>query len=378
MNTHSKTLRLGLLMAIGVITAAAQALSNPGPSHRFRATNNGLVAITSIGQRTGDYCARDRALLFEDPSGVRVLYDPGVTVSGGGDPRLGVVHAVLVSHSHFDHIGYRRLAQKPDDPNASCDPIPAPYTVSAPNTTAAEIAAAKCSAVLVNGSMAQFLGQKIQNLTGNRTDTCPPRGVAVGVGPDEIVVPLARPCTGGLGFGSSVTLTTSSGTPGVQVKIVNALHSDSLFNPTLLFTGALAQNLADNGLTGFDGSAAGYVLTFTNGLTVYLTGDTGLMSDMSLFRKVYEPNLAVVNVDGVNVMGPEEAAFAMNSLVKPTSVIISHAEQAVTTNGQMNPNTRTAVFASLVDDLPVYLPLSGVTMQFNGAGRCVSGCTPAR
>jgi len=60
------------------------------------------------------------------------------------------------------------------------------------------------------------------------------------------------------------------------------------------------------------------------------------MSDMSLFRRFYEPNLAVVNVDGVNVMGPEDAAFAVNSLLKPTSVIVSHAEQAVTTNGQMN------------------------------------------
>ncbi|HWC73520.1 MAG TPA: hypothetical protein VG454_06245, partial [Gemmatimonadales bacterium] len=205
-----------------------------------------------------------------------------------------------------------------------------------------------------------------------------PGGVAVGTGPDEIVVPLAHPCTGGLGFGSSITLTTASGTPGVRVNIVNALHSDSLFNP-MLFTDPLAGYIADNGLTGFDGSAAGYVLTFTNGLRAYLTGDTGLMSDMSMFRKLYEPNLAVVNVDGVNVMGPEDAAFAVNSLVKPTSVIVSHAEQAVTTNGQMNPNTRTAVFASLVEDgVPVYLPLSGVTMQFNGAGRCVSGCTPAR
>src|SRR5205807_10033449 len=157
-----------------------------------------------------------------------------------------------------DHIGYRKLAQHPDDPNAVCDPIPAPYTVSAPNTTAAEIAAAKNSAVLVNGSMAQFIGKKLQNLTGTDTATCPPQGVAVGAGPDEIVVPLARPCTGGLGFGSKIILTTSSGTPGVQVTIVNAVHSDSLFNPAMLFTAGspspgmpspLGKSMADNGLT---------------------------------------------------------------------------------------------------------------------------------
>ena len=70
----------------------------------------------------------------------------------------------------------------------------------------------------------------------------------------------------------------------------------------------------------------------------------------------------------------DAAYFAVNSLVKPTSVIVSHAEQPVTTNGQMNSNTRTAVFTSLVDDVPVYLPLSGVTMEFNGTGRCQSAC----
>ena len=34
----------------------------------------------------------------------RAAFVPGVAVSGGGDARLGVVHAILVSHSHFDHI----------------------------------------------------------------------------------------------------------------------------------------------------------------------------------------------------------------------------------------------------------------------------------
>src|SRR4051812_26947212 len=177
MNAHSSPLRLGFLMTIGLFTAAAQALPDSAPFRRSRATNDGVVAITSIGQRTGEYCARDRALLFEDPTGVRVLYDPGITVSGGGDPRLGIVHAVLVSHSHFDHIGYRKLVQNPDDPDALCTAITAKFTAFDPNTTAAEIALAKNSAVLVNGSMAQFIGQKIQNLTGTPTDVCPPQDV---------------------------------------------------------------------------------------------------------------------------------------------------------------------------------------------------------
>jgi len=99
---------------IVVLFAAVLAIPMAGADEQDPASST--VRITPIGQRTGDDCARDRAMLFEDPSGVRILYDPGVTVTGGGDLRLGAVDAILVSHSHFDHIGYRRLTQNPDDP----------------------------------------------------------------------------------------------------------------------------------------------------------------------------------------------------------------------------------------------------------------------
>src|SRR5262245_66310336 len=84
------------------------------------AQQSGTVKITPIGARTGEYCGRDRALLFEDPTGVRILYDPGITVAGAADRRLGDVHAIIVSHNHFDHLGYQRLTQDPDDPAATC------------------------------------------------------------------------------------------------------------------------------------------------------------------------------------------------------------------------------------------------------------------
>ena len=49
------------------------------------------VKITPLGARTGEFRSLDRALLFEDPSGVRILYDPGFTVAGGDNSRLGDV-----------------------------------------------------------------------------------------------------------------------------------------------------------------------------------------------------------------------------------------------------------------------------------------------
>jgi len=336
----------------------------------------GTVKITPLGAKTGEYCTRDRALIFEDPTGIRILYDPGMTVAGGEDTRLGEVHAILVSHNHYDHIGYQRLTQNPDNPGASCS---AALTIQTGNTTTAEIAAAKNSAVLVNANMAEFLLGKIQNILGFSIPACFP--LRVGLGPNELVVPRLSPCTGGLGFGTNRIVTRFPGTPGVRINIVPALHSDGIFSPNLLLKSPLAGSMADDHLTAYGGLANGYVLTFTNGLKVYLSGDTGPTSDMAITRDLYHPQLAVVNVDGVDSMGPEEAEYVVKQLVKPTAVIVSHAEQPVTTDGRVNPETRTAQFIGLLGDIPVYVPLSGRTMEFDGNANCI-GCSrqtaPAR
>jgi L-ascorbate metabolism protein UlaG (beta-lactamase superfamily) len=163
--------------------------------------------------------------------------------------------------------------------------------------------------------------------------------------------------------------------PGVRINMVAAQHTDGIFNPNGLMTAPLGNYMNENGMVGYDGLANGFVLTFTNGLKVYLTGDTGPTSDMALIvRDFYHPNLAVVNVDGVNSMGPEEAAYAMKQLVQPAAVIPSHAEEQVTTNGVVSPDSRTAQFIQLLGDIPAYVPLSGKTMEFDGDAHCLAGC----
>src|SRR5471032_762845 len=67
------------------------------------------VKVTPLGSHAGELCSRDRATIFEDPTGVRILYDAGQSVTGGEDPRLGVVHVVLLSHVHGDHIGDQKM-----------------------------------------------------------------------------------------------------------------------------------------------------------------------------------------------------------------------------------------------------------------------------
>jgi len=229
------------------------------------------VKITPLGQRTGELCAADRALLFEDPTGVRVLYDPGFTIAGGTDRRLGAVDVILVSHNHGDHIGVRKLNQDPDDPKATCgSSLPSTFTM---NTNTAEIAAAKNSAVLVGPTMPLFLSRKIETIRRTPTPTCPGEGLD-----NEMTVPRASPCTVALPFGARRTVTRSAGAAGVRIAAVHAQHSDAVQNT--IIPDPISTYVREAGLPVYGGLAIGYFLAFTNGLKAYLSGDTGHTSDM--------------------------------------------------------------------------------------------------
>src|SRR5210317_959333 len=69
------------------------------------------VKITPLGSHDGEFCSRDRAMLFEDPDGTRLLFDAGRTIAGPGDPRLGKIDAVLLSGMHGDHLGDKRISK---------------------------------------------------------------------------------------------------------------------------------------------------------------------------------------------------------------------------------------------------------------------------
>ena len=122
------------------------------------------------------------------------------------------------------------------------------------------------------------------------------------------------------------------------------------------------------------GPPSGYVLTFTNGLVVYLSGDTGITAEQdAVVRRHYGANLAVINIGDVFTTGPTEAAFVINELVKPRAVIPSHANELATKDGKVVAGTRTDRFMKAVK-VPAHVPLSGKTMQFDGSGRCTAGC----
>src|ERR1043165_2388643 len=99
------------------LTVWLAALACAASTSAFAAAG-GNVKVTPLGSHDGEFCPQDRALIFEDPNGTRILYDPGRTVAGATDPRLGKIDIVLVSHMHGDHAGHAHIKE----PNAgTCD-----------------------------------------------------------------------------------------------------------------------------------------------------------------------------------------------------------------------------------------------------------------
>jgi L-ascorbate metabolism protein UlaG (beta-lactamase superfamily) len=296
------------------------------------------VKVTPLGGIDGEFCPQDRALVFEDPNGTRVLYDPGRTVAGASDPRLGKIDIILVSHLHGDHVGNAHNKA----PNSGSCESPDMSVSSVPNTLAVEIAVAKKSKIVTGSEMPPFFAAKLKANGGNPADSI-----------------LAR-------FGGSATV------GGIRIATVTAMHSNGV-EPDYI-GGDLGKAMKDAGIAGDVGLPTGYVLRFSNGLVAYLSGDTGITADQELVvRNHYSAKLAVMNMGDAFTTGPAEAAYVINELVKPASVIASHANEVGTIGGKVRPGSKTEAFIKAVK-VPVHVPLSGKMMEFDAAGKCTAGC----
>jgi hypothetical protein len=253
-------------------------------------------------------------------------------------------------------MGDRRLSAV----NAgSCDK---PDTIpAAPHSTTAEIASAKNSAIMMVADMGAFIGRKVDNIRGKPTAACA----------DELV-PYAAPCLATVQLGGKRSFRTAGAVRPVEITTVPASHASNVSRA--LLTDPEKKNLEADDLSLSLGPPSGYIIKFTTGLTVYLSGDTGIHADMkTIVHDFHHANLAVMNL-GPNAVSPEAAAFVINDLVQPATVIASHANEAVTADGKLRANTRTRAFIGLVRDAPVYLALSGRTMEFDAKAKCIAGC----
>jgi L-ascorbate metabolism protein UlaG (beta-lactamase superfamily) len=324
------------------------------------------VTITPLGAQAGEFCVGDRALLFEDPTGVRVLIAPGRTVGldtgafvrGSADPRLnGSVHVLLIDHPHVDHLG--------DVFHTTCAGAPTRPFEFPDESNAAEIAARLNAAVLVGGEMPDFFMRKIANVAAQAGTPAPVGCPADNNLDNTFTVPRTAPCVGVI-RGGTRTARIGSG-PGVKITTIQAFHA----------AGASRMHVDEPnvpvGLTGYAGHETGYIIRFTNGLTVLWTGDSGLIGDWETQSRFYRPNLAIVHGGDLFTMGPDEAAFAVSQLIKPRSVIPEHFNQVSTTGGNVNSGTKLERFIQQLKGQTrnrVKVPLSGIPISCDGQGNC--------
>ena len=85
----------------------------------------------------------------------------------------------------------------------------------------------------------------------------------------------------------------------ITVQMLHALHGTGIS--------------AANGRYG--GVAAGYLITFEDGLKVLMAGSTGLTLDLQLFGMRYQPHVVMVPIAGRFMMHPDDAAFATKLLM---------------------------------------------------------------
>ncbi|MBI1356875.1 MAG: metal-dependent hydrolase [Acidobacteria bacterium] len=73
----------------------------------------------------------------------------------------------------------------------------------------------------------------------------------------------------------------------------------------------------------YGGEPAGFVVKVPDGRSLYHAGDTNVFSDMSLIRRLYAPELAMLPIGDLFTMDPREAAVACEFL-QPKKVLPLH------------------------------------------------------
>jgi L-ascorbate metabolism protein UlaG (beta-lactamase superfamily) len=135
-------------------------------------------------------------------------------------------------------------------------------------------------------------------------------------GPADMVTPLITlgliPAELGHRFNKTGSVKPA---PGIKVTAVAAEHSSLLVwkNPA---TDKMESHPA--------GEPVGYIIEMENGFKIWHMGDTGLFGDMKFISEHYKPDLVLMPIGGNFTMGPEDAAFAVKTWIKPKNVIPMH------------------------------------------------------
>jgi L-ascorbate metabolism protein UlaG (beta-lactamase superfamily) len=97
----------------------------------------------------------------------------------------------------------------------------------------------------------------------------------------------------GINKGGSVEL------DGIRYTMTHAVHSCGI---------------SDGDRIVYGGEAAGYVVTFENGIKVYHAGDTCVFGDMKIIGELFKPDIALLPIGDFYTMDPLQGAYAVRLL----------------------------------------------------------------
>ena len=123
---------------------------------------------------------------------------------------------------------------------------------------------------------------------------------------------------------------------GITVRVVNSLHGSGTREPT----------------APYGGPAAGFIITFENGFTVYFTGSTAIHSDMALYASLYKPDMAIIILSSNR--DPRDAADMVRLLLTDNpnlKTVLPHHHRVKTRPGAASPEAMEAEIKKL--GLPV-------------------------
>lgn len=109
---------------------------------------------------------------------------------------------------------------------------------------------------------------------------------------------------------------------GITVRVVHSIHGSGTVEPT----------------APYGGNAAGFIITFENGLTVYFTGSTAIHSDMALYASLYKPDIAIIILSGNR--DPRDAAHMVRLLLTDNpnlKTVLPHHHRVKPPKGAASP-----------------------------------------
>ena len=157
-------------------------------------------------------------------------------------------------------------------------------------------------------------------------------------------------------------------------SVVQSLHSNGVSTKFLTDADEISELDNDN-LKAYTGPDHGYVLTFANGLVVYISADTGPTSDMAtVVRDFYGAQVAIMHLGSTFGSTPEAGAFAVNQLLRPRTAIVEHTNSD-NSPGSLAPNVQ-AFIDAVSSSIDVIVPFSweegteNFEISCDGTGNC--------